>query len=126
MTAGNGLEVEGTEIPLECEGFEATEGTTLSEEVVEMVDGPEPECDTPPGLSEEEEAEQQKLQYKAEIKHFAAMLMSGYKANNSRSQGSNKDVEIVKECVKQAMLMVNYVNQLPLNFQTQQQQQQGQ
>lgn len=63
--------------------------------------------------------EQQELQYRAEIKHFSIMLLQGIKANPNRSYSNGKkDVDYVKEAVKNAMLTVNYVNQLPLNFQT--------
>jgi hypothetical protein len=61
--------------------------------------------------------EQQELQFRAEIKHFSIMLLAGIKANNSRSHNGKKDVDYVKEAVRNAMLTVNYVNQLPLNFQ---------
>jgi hypothetical protein len=70
-------------------------------------------------IQKQQIADQQELQYKSEIKHFACMLMQGIKSNTSRSSNGKKDVDYVKECVRQSMLLVNYVNQLPLNFQTQ-------
>ncbi len=69
-------------------------------------------------------AEQQELQYRAEVKHFSIMLLQGIKANSSRSHNGKKDVDYVKEAVRNAMLTVNYINQLPLNFSTPETQQQ--
>jgi hypothetical protein len=95
-----------------------------AQDVVEEVIAPATEAPSPEEaqarIQEKQMADQQELQYKSEIKHFACMLLQGIKSNSSRSSNGKKDVDNVKECVRQSMLLVNYVNQLPLNFQTEQ------
>ncbi|MEO5350767.1 MAG: hypothetical protein H7836_14150 [Magnetococcus sp. YQC-3] len=57
------------------------------------------------------------IDFRNELKHYSSLILSGIKANNSRSNGGTKDVDQVKEAVKLSLLLINYVNSLPLNFQ---------
>jgi hypothetical protein len=64
----------------------------------------------------EEEQAQSEMVYRTELKHYTAMMLSGIKGNTSRSTNGKKDVDYVKECTRLSMLMINYINHLPLNF----------
>ena len=65
--------------------------------------------------SEEQQVEAEMV-YRTELKHYTAMMLSGIKSNTSRSYNGKKDVDYVKECARLSMLMINYINHLPLNF----------
>jgi hypothetical protein len=65
---------------------------------------------------EQAAADRYELQFKGELKLYTTMLMAGIKGNSSVSQNGKKDVDNVKQCVRQAMLIMNYVDQLPLSF----------
>ena len=66
----------------------------------------------------EEEKMQSEMVYRTELKHYTAMMLGGIKSNTSRIQNGKNDVDYVKECTRLSMLMINYINHLPLNFRT--------
>jgi hypothetical protein len=67
-------------------------------------------------MQEQDAADRYELQFRGELKLYTTMLMAGIKGNNSVSQNGKKDVDNVKQCVRQAMLIMNYIDQLPLSF----------
>ena len=71
---------------------------------------------SPELVDEKEEIQrlQFELRFKEELKMHAATILSGIKSNNSRS--TTKDIDHVKESVRLALMLMNYVNILPLNF----------
>lgn len=66
------------------------------------------------------EEKQRRLQleiaYRQELKMVAATILGGISSNTGRVVNGKNQADVVKESVEKAMLLMNYVNSIPLTF----------